>query len=79
MPVDAVTRSGSGLDPDISPENAALQIPRVARLRGLSEEAVSQLVTEHSQERQLGVLGKPRVSVFALNLALDQVAPYHVR
>jgi potassium-transporting ATPase KdpC subunit len=72
IPIDAVTRSGSGLDPDITPANAALQVPRVARARGLSEEAVSRLVTNHTKGPQLGFLGNPRVSVLELNLALDQ-------
>lgn len=72
IPVDAVTRSASGLDPDISPANAMLQVPRVARARGLSEETVRRLVTEYVKGRQLGFLGSPRVSVLALNLALDQ-------
>jgi K+-transporting ATPase ATPase C chain len=75
VPIDAVTRSGSGLDPHISPANAALQIPRVARQRQLSEETVQRLVAEHTQGRQLGFLGEPRVAVLSLNLALDQLAP----
>jgi len=75
VPIDAVTRSGSGLDPHISPANAALQVPRVARQRKLSEEAVRRLVAEHTQGRQCGFLGEPRVAVLPLNLALDQLAP----
>jgi K+-transporting ATPase ATPase C chain len=72
IPVDAVTTSGSGLDPDISPENAFLQIPRVARSRGLSEEAMKELVSENILGPQLGFLGHSRVSVLALNLQLDR-------
>jgi potassium-transporting ATPase KdpC subunit len=73
IPVDAVTRSGSGLDPDISPENALLQAPRVARARALSEGTVRRLVADHVRGRQLGFLGSPRVSVLDLNLALDDL------
>ena len=75
VPVDAVTRSGSGLDPHISPANAALQAARVARARRLSEESVRHLLDEHTQGRQWGILGEPRVAVLPLNLALDRVAP----
>jgi potassium-transporting ATPase KdpC subunit len=74
VPVDAVTRSGSGLDPHISPDNAALQVPRVARSRQLSVEAVRHLVAEHTSGRQFGILGEPRVTVLLLNQALDQAA-----
>lgn len=74
VPADAVTRSASGLDPDISPANAALQTARVARARGISEEAVRRLVRESTQPRQLGILGEPRVNVLALNLALDRAS-----
>ena len=73
VPIDAVTRSGSGLDPHISPANAALQIPRVAHERNLSEETVRRLVAEHTHGRQLGFLGEPRVAVLPLNLALDKI------
>jgi K+-transporting ATPase ATPase C chain len=75
IPIDAVTRSASGLDPDISPGNAALQIPRVARARGVSEETVRRLVAEHTKGRQFGFLGNPRVSVLELNLGLDRIEP----
>ena len=75
VPIDAVTRSASGLDPHISPANAALQAPRVARARGLTEETVRRLVADHTQGRQLGFLGNRRVPVLELNLALDQAAP----
>lgn len=71
VPVDAVTSSGSGLDPDISAANAALQAPRVAETRGLPLPTVEQLVTDHTTDRALLVLGEKRVNVVQLNLALD--------
>lgn len=73
VPIDAVTRSASGLDPDISPANAALQVPRVARARGLSEGVVRVLVAGHTEGPQLGFLGNTRVHVLELNLALDRI------
>jgi K+-transporting ATPase ATPase C chain len=73
VPADAVTASGSGLDPDISPANAELQILRVARARGLSEDRIRELVQQNTHERDLGVSGEPRVNVMTLNFALDQL------
>jgi K+-transporting ATPase ATPase C chain len=72
IPIDAVTRSASGLDPDISPANAALQVARVARVRGVSEEAVRRVVADHTKGPQLGFLGNARVPVLELNRALDE-------
>ncbi|MCY0386699.1 potassium-transporting ATPase subunit KdpC [Robbsia sp. Bb-Pol-6] len=75
IPVDLVTSSASGLDPEISPAAALYQMPRVARARGLAPERVRALIAEQTQGRQLGVLGEPRVNVLALNLALDAAQP----
>jgi K+-transporting ATPase ATPase C chain len=75
LPIDAVTNSGSGLDPEISPEDAALQVRRVAVSRGMAVDRVRRLVIEHTRGRPLGFIGEPGVSVLELNLALDQLAP----
>jgi potassium-transporting ATPase KdpC subunit len=73
IPADAATRSGSGLDPDISAGNAELQVARVAKARHLPEARVRQLVLDHEEGRLLGIIGEPRVNVLLLNLALDQL------
>ncbi len=75
VPIDLVTTSGSGLDPDISPAAAEFQVPRVARERGLSELELEQIVAMHGKGRQFGFLGEPTVNVLELNLDLDQRMP----
>lgn len=75
LPTDAVTRSASGLDPEISPANADLQVYRVAKARGLTPEKVREAIAQNTQGRTFGLLGEPRVNVLKLNLALDTIAP----
>jgi potassium-transporting ATPase KdpC subunit len=74
IPVDLITTSASGLDPEISPAAAEFQLPRIARERGIPESTLRDLVQKHTHQRDLGLLGEPRVNVLELNLALDEIA-----
>jgi len=76
VPIDLVTTSGSGLDPHISPASAALQVARIASTRKISQSKVSALISNHTEQSTLGILGEPRVNVLLVNLDLDGEAPY---
>ena len=75
IPADAITTSGSGLDPEISPANAMAQSARVAKARNMPSDRIAQLIAAHTEGRQFGLLGEPRVNVLELNMALDEAAP----